>query len=164
MSHSHLVIRHLIRQLEKSPERPARPVLPDWLVDFIHSLTENFEPFSGVARVGYEAQQADDGWELAMFLGETEIVGGAEDGERSPVNFRFSLTDLHDRFDRVEHIYWNAFPNSHVCLDNSGDLSFLSVEGVLAGERIRLQIHPSAPDAVGPAIRQHQDGRLELVE
>ena len=130
---------------------------------FGHELAELFEPFQGVARVGYEACQSDDAWEIAMFLGEKELVGGAADGRMVPVNFRFDIKGISNCFTQVTGVFWNAFPNSHVCFDGAADLSFLTVDGLVNGNAIRLQLHATPPDCVGPAMREHIDGRLELV-
>ena len=171
LSHSHLPIRHLVRQLEKSrAERdqrgataPETKSIPNWVNAFVDELAELFEPFQGVARVGYEACQSDDAWEIAMFLGEKELVGGAADGRMVPVNFRFDIKGISNCFTQVTGVFWNAFPNSHVCFDGAADLSFLTVDGLVNGNAIRLQLHATPPDCVGPAMREHIDGRLELV-
>lgn len=143
--------------------RSIKPQRPAWLSEFVDRLAQRFEPFSGVARVGYECMQSDQVWELAIFLGELEIVGGAEDGEMRPVNFRFNLQDITGEFDEVRSIFWNAFPNSHVCFESMADLSFLTIEGVVQTQIIKLQLHAGPPDSIGPGLREHQDGRLELV-
>ena len=143
--------------------RPSKPQRPAWLSEFVDRLSQRFEPFSGVARVGYECMQSDSIWELAIFLGELEIVGGADDGEMRPVNFRFNLKDIINEFDEIRSMYWNAFPNSHVCFDSLVDLSFLTIEGVIQSNPVRLQLHAAPPDSIGPGLREHQDGRLELV-
>lgn len=136
---------------------------PDWLLHAVDRLAQLFEPFSGVARVGYECLQGESGWEVALFLGEHELVGGADDGSLHAVNFRFNLQRLQREFDTLTGLYWNAFPNSHVCFAETADLSFLTVEGTIQGESLRLQIHAGPPECVGPAFKQYPNGRLELV-
>jgi len=164
LSHSHLAIRHLVRKLEMSEtRRTTRPTLPDWLTHFIDQISDRFEPFSGVARVGYECQHSDSGWEVALFLGEHEVVGGPEDGQMKPVNFRFDVSEIQKNFDSVDGIFWNAFPNSHVCYESMADLSFLTIQGQLHGHAVRVQLHAGPPDCIGPALREYPDGRLELV-
>ena len=164
MSHSHLAIRHLVKKLEMSDtRRTTKPTLPEWLTLFIDDLSQRFEPFSGVARVGYECQNSEMGWEIALFLGEHEVVGGPQDGELKPVNFRFDITEIHRSFQSIEGIFWNAFPNSHVCYDGMADLSFLTIQGKVSDHTVRVQLHAGPPDVIGPALRQYADGRLELV-
>ncbi|WP_437187007.1 hypothetical protein SH668x_000381 [Planctomicrobium sp. SH668] len=163
MSHSHLAIRHLVRKLEKQEgRRSVKPQLPAWLIEFADRLSQRFEPFSGVARVGYECINVDNSWEIAFFLGELEIVGGPGDGEMRPVNFRFDLKGLTNEFESVQAMYWNAFPSSHACYDACSDLSLLTVEGLIMGQSVKLQLHAGPPDSVGPGLREFQDGRFEL--
>lgn len=166
LSHSHLPIRHLIRHLEKTRAvrlESAAAVTPVWIRSFVDQIANLFEPFSGVARVGYEFSQADDGWELAMFLGEREVVGGANDGRLSPINFNFNLQGIAACFTRLETMQWNAFPNSHVCFENTSDMSFVTVRGTVGDQPLRLQIHSTPPDCVGPGHREYSDGQIELV-
>jgi len=164
LSHSHLAIRHLVKKLEmQEGRRSSKPSRPAWLSEFVDRFSQRFEPFSGVARVGYECMQSEGVWEIAIFLGELEIVGGADDGEMRPVNFRFNLKEIAGEFDEIRSLYWNAFPNSHVCFDSMADLSFLTIEGIVNSNPVRLQLHAGPPDSIGPGLREHQDGRLELV-
>jgi len=164
LSHSHLAIRHLVKKLEMSEtRRTIKQSLPEWLVQFVDRLSARFEPFSGVARVGYECQNSDTGWEIALFLGEHEVVGGPDDGQMKPVNFRFDISEIQQNFDRIDGIFWNAFPNSHVCYESMADLSFLTIQGEIEGHSVRIQLHAGPPDSIGPALRQYPDGRLELV-
>ena len=163
LSRSYLAVRHLLRQLELKREKGfSSRVIPNWLEGFIDEISERFEPFSGVARVGYECAFSEDVWELSVFLGETELIGGAEDGRMLPVNFRFDLTSITNQFELIESIHWNAFPNSPVHVEVANDLSFLTVNGLIDNEKVLLQIHSTPPNQIGPAIRQHTDGRLEL--
>ncbi len=162
--HSHLPIRHLIRSVEerrKSGE--GQPTLPSTLTTFVAGICELFEPFTGVARAGYECMYGEDRWEVAVFLGATEAVGGAADGSLVPANFRFDVLELVRRFDRITSLTWNAIPNGHAFLAESQMESFLTVEGSGAGHDLSMQVHAVAPEAIGPAMRQYVDGRVELV-
>jgi len=159
--HSYLPIRHLIRELELRGRRQPSVTPPDWLVTFLIETAELFEPFAGTARAGYECRRTDDGWEAALFLGANEVVGGAQDGRVRPINFRFDLRSLAQRFERVDSLSWNAFPEPYA--DEEGDLSFLSAVGMIRGELVRLQIHARAPEETGPAMRVFADGGCELM-
>jgi hypothetical protein len=160
--HSHLAIRHLIRHVaERRQNGIGQPVLPANLVSLIDDVCQMFEPFTGVARAGYECFYGDDRWEIAVFLGENEAVGGSQDGELAPVNFRFDVHGLTRLFEKVHAVSWNAIPCTYQ--DEDSYESFLTIDGVAAGERVGLQVHALPPGEVGPAMRQHQDGRLELV-
>lgn len=161
--HSHLAIRHLIRHVaERRQNGIGQPVLSPKLVALIDDVCQLFEPFTGVARAGYECMFGGDRWEISVFLGEHEAMGGALDGELSPVSFRFDVAGLTNMFDQVHSASWNAIPCGYG--DESGEFeSFLTIEGVAAGERISLQVHALAPREIGPGMRVYQDGRMELV-
>lgn len=162
--HSHLAIRHLIRHVaERRQSGIGQPVLPTRLVALIDDVCQMFEPFTGVARAGYECLYGGDRWEIAVFLGEQEAIGGALDGEVAPVNFRFNVQGLTRLFEQVHSVAWNAIPCTYGTDDDVPFESFLTIDGVAAGERISLQVHALAPREIGPAVRQYQDGRLELV-
>lgn len=164
LSRSYLVVRHLLRQLElKRENHSSTNVRPDWFEEFVDGLSQLFEPFSGVARVGFECACCEEGWEISIFLGEYEVVGGANDGRMFPVNFRFNIQHLAEQFDRVDAIHWNAFPNHPAESEQTTDLSFLTVKGDVMGETVLLQVLATPPSPIGPAIRQHLDGRMELV-
>ncbi len=161
MAHSHLVIRHLVKGLEARGRESIDIRLPDTIQTFVTTVAELFEPFSGTARVGYECNFADDSFEISMFVGAREIVGGPLDGHQEPQNFRFNLQGLFDRFDSIQSFLWNALPHSPL---QDGGLSFVVVEGKVQGHLVRLQLHPTAPDEIGPAIREFADGTVELAE
>ncbi len=162
--HSHLALRHLIHHVaERRQNGIGLPVLPRPLAGLIDEVCQLFEPFTGVARAGYECQFADDRWEISVFLGGREAVGGPLDGELQPVNFRFDVQGLARLFEQVYSIGWNAIPNGHDCLGAGTMESFLTAEGVAGGQRVSLRVHAVAPDEAGPGQRQHADGRLELV-
>lgn len=162
--HSHLSIHHLIRHVEERRNREINPVaVPEPITRLIHSVCDLFEPFSGVARAGYECSFAEESWEVSVFLGETECVGGPCDGELRPVNFRFDVGSVSGLFDAVHSLTWNALPRDYTSGDGMRFESFLTVLGEYEKLRISLQIHALAPQTFGPAMREHLDGRVELV-
>ena len=164
MSQSYLAVRHLLRQLElKKQKETNRQIIPVWFPEFVDGISELFEPFRGVARVGYECTRSENGWEVSLFLGEHEIVGGPEDGKAHAINFRFDVNKINEHFEAVESIHWNAFPNVSPEADRSAEFSFLTIVGSVESTPVHLQIHPTPPSAVGPAIRRYPDGRVELV-
>jgi hypothetical protein len=163
LSHSHLAIRHLIRQVEDYAGRRGERKAPAWVVEFVEQAAALFEPFSGVARPGFECCRAEDRWEIALFLGKTEVVGGPNDGHLSPVNFMFDVAALSRLFARVDALRWNAFPDCHVCNEGEMDLSFLVAEGEVKGELVSVQVHAGPPHAAGPALKRYSDGSYVTV-
>lgn len=162
--HSHLAIRHLIRHVaERRQHGIGQPQLPARLVAFIDDVCQMFEPFAGVARAGYECLYGDDRWELSVFLGRQEAVGGPLDGELAPVNFRFDVQGLTRLFEQVQSVSWNAIPRTYGADVDGQCESFLTIDGVAGGERVSLQVQALAPREIGPGMRHYQDGRLELV-
>lgn len=161
MAHSHIVIRHLVQGLEARGRDAIDIRIPDVIESFVNHVAELFEPFSGAARVGYECNFADGSFEISMFVGAREIVGGPFDGRQESQNFRFNLQGLFDRFDSIQSFLWNAIPHSPL---NDGGLSFIVVEGLVQGHIVRLQLHPTAPEEMGPAIREYTNGTVELAD
>lgn len=161
LAHSHLVIRHLVKGLEARGRENLEIPLPDAISAFVDQVADLFEPFSGEARVGYECAFEDDSWEISMYLGAREIVGGPLDGRQEPHNFRFNLQGLFDQFQSIQSFLWNAMPHSPLM---EPGLSFVVVEGTVAGQMVRLQLHPTAPDEAGPAMREYADGSIELAD
>lgn len=161
MAHSHIVIRHLVQGLEARGREAIDIRIPEVIQAFVTNVADLFEPFSGAARVGYECNFADESFEISMFVGARETVGGQYDGRQEPQNFRFNLQGLFDRFDSIQSFLWNAMPHSPL---NDEGLSFVVVEGLVQGHVVRLQLHPTAPEEMGPAIREYLDGTVELAD
>lgn len=165
MSHSHLAIRHLIRQVDEyMARRQSGRKTPEWLAGFIQQAAELFEPFSGMARPGFECIRGEDRWEISIFLGKTERVGGPDDGQQSPVNFSFDVHALTRLFEQLQTLRWNAFPDCGMDEDLPEiELSFLLAEGMVRGEHVSLQVHSGPPEGAGPALKRYDDGSYATV-
>ncbi|MEZ6067488.1 MAG: hypothetical protein R3B90_17665 [Planctomycetaceae bacterium] len=162
--HSHLTLRHLIQRIVRRREQDQasrRP--PDVLLGFIDDVCQVFEPFNGIARAGYECVHGGDRWEVSVFLGGLEACGGPRDGALRPVNFRIDVQAIATLFEQTHSIGWNAISTNDTSTDGAVQESFLTIEGIARGERISLQVHALPPSDAGPALREHLDGRLELV-
>lgn len=163
MSHSHLPVRHLLKQVEiYKSRRNQRGIRPEWLTAFIEDVAELFEPVSDDGRVGFDCQLAEQGWALALYLGGTEIVGGPDDGQSRYASFQFDLLKLIDRFSEIERFRWSAFPERSD-LHGGRPLSLVTIEGLVGGQWLRLQIHSVPPTDAGPGFRQFPDGRRESI-
>lgn len=153
-------IRHLLKSLEKR-KRFSGDGRPGWLVELIESTAQLFEPLVGISRVGYDCWPTDDGWTLCLYLGDTEIVGGCEDGKMDPPDFRFDLLGLIGLLGDLQRIRWSVFPGS--AGDELGDRSYLSVIGDVAGNRVCVRLLSVAPDAAGPALKLFPNGDCRRV-
>lgn len=164
MSHSHLGLQHLISKIDSPAYRRQRSSGPVWLPEFVDQVAELFEPFVDIGRVGYECSPSDEMWEIAMYLGGTELIGGKVDGEIRTVAFQFNLVALQQIFDSVEEFHWNAFPaGTFPEGDTSHDRSFIAVTGRYRESDVRLRVYCTAPRETGPGMRQYPDGTWEPV-
>ncbi len=158
MAHSHLLVQHLLKQLEQhAANRTERDPRPSWLIRLIDQAAECFLPLTGVARVGYESELIDDGWEVRMYLGKTEVVGGRDDGQARSTSFELDLAALTSCFSRVDEFRWN------VAGGETGG-SFLTVRGAVGEETVCVKTYSRAPHHAGPALREYADGRIQPVD
>ena len=156
-------VNHLLKQVEVfRSKRTRRDVRPAWLTEFIDSVAELFDPLTGVGRIGFDCRWADDRWAVVLFLGSTEQVGGKKDGESRHANFQFDLDGLRKLFDEVDWFRWSAFPEGVDC-DGHKISSYLTVEGRIGENALRLQIDSLPPIQAGPGLRCYPDGRCDTV-
>jgi hypothetical protein len=180
VTHAHLPIRHLIRQVEIRSLRPQRDTRPQWMAGFVDSIAELFEPFTDMGRVGFECRAStEDRWEITMYLGRNEVVGGRLDGRRVPVDFQFDLHRACEIFETVTSVRWNVFGSDesfgedagraaeagspsaeHVMPQGpvAGERSYLMIDGTHAGACVRLKVFSTPPADAGPGLRMHHDG------
>ncbi|NOX52898.1 MAG: hypothetical protein GXP27_00355 [Planctomycetes bacterium] len=169
MSHSHIPIHHLLKQIETDPpNRKKRDVRPPWLIRFIEEAAQLFEPFHDIGRVGFDCSLVDDEWVVGIYLGGTEIVGGRLDGKTVFANFCFDLAELIRRFDKVHELKWTALPEPLELADPGGERdeptrerSYVTITGEVEGNAVRLSIFSIPPDVVQPALRRLPDGTYE---
>ncbi len=159
--HSHLPVQHLLKKLETIKSSPRRKVRPAAINDLAGRVGELFVPLADIARVGYECRFADDRWEVAFYLGRTEIVGGKADGDNMLVSFQFDIKQLMELFPAIDRLEWNTMHPSQT--ENQPGGSFLSLDACWENLPIRLQILSVPPCQAGPGLRQYVDGRLETV-
>lgn len=159
MSHPHSLIHHLLKQLENHRrDRSDRSRRPEWLNTFVHQTAALFEPLSGVARVGYQCELTQDGWEARLYLGSTEIVGGRDDGRSRLISFEFDFGQLASGFTRLDEFRWN------VCTTDDGSAgSFVTLRGMVDDHLVCLKVYSRPPHDIGPAFRLLPDGTLEDV-
>lgn len=154
LAHSHLVVKHLLRQLvDRRARLQKRALRPEWLSDLAERLSSAFAPMQGLGRVGFGCDWQQTHWELRLFLGELEVVGGKDDGARRPVDFELDLSAIHAAFDRVHEMRWLVFSQTE-----AGSRSFLSVRGDVGGNPVAVKFYSHAPIDSAPGI-QHPSSR-----
>ncbi len=166
MSHSHIALQHLISKIDSAGQRPKRSTGPVWLAEFVDAIAELFEPFVDVGRVGYECAPTTDRWDISMYLGNTEVVGGRVDGEVRPVAFQFDLVRLETVFDAVDECKWSAFPGGTVGEDAEAlgcERSYLTIIGRYRENVLKLRVFGTPPAEAAPGLRQYADGSWEAV-
>jgi len=163
VTHSHLPARHLIKQIEcDRANRTKRDIRPAWLTALIEFAAELFEPLSDVGRVGFDCRLDENGWTAALYLGAVELLGGKDDGQTRQLDFRFDLQPLLERFTRVEDVSWTVFPQGDRAAGDKPH-SLIAIDGSIGTDRLRVEVHSSAPAAAGPGLRRLPDGRFEPV-
>lgn len=163
LGHSHIPVKHLLKQVEMYHSKRQRGVRPAWLTEFVNDAADLFDPLSDVARVGYDAMLADDRWVVGLFLGRIEIVGGRDDGSTEPPGFEFDVLGLIARFTEVERVRWNAVPAETEEAESFAATSFLSIDGRISENPLRVQVYSVPPSEMGPGLRKYPDGRCDPV-
>lgn len=166
MSHSHLALQHLIHKIDSAGPRTKRLNGPVWLPEFVDQVAELFEPFVDVGRVGFECAPNTERWEISMYLGSTEVVGGRVDGELRPVAFQFDLARLETIFDRIDECHWSAFPAGSVEGNDepfAAERSYITIVGCYRENLLRLRVVGTPPADTAPGLRQYADGSWEAV-
>jgi hypothetical protein len=162
MSHSHLGVRHFLAQIEADRSlRTKRQSGPEWLPGLVEEAAASFEPLTGVARVGYECLPHEGGWNVSLYLGAVEMVGGKSDGQTRCPDFRCDIKRLLEQFNRIDELEWT------VCPDASGagrtERSVITICGLIGTTPVRLGVRSSAPESIAPGLREFPDGRVESV-
>ena len=159
MAHSHLLVQHLLKQLEHHQrDRRDRTRRPEWLTTLVHQTAALFSPLTGVGRVGSQCEYTDGGWEARLYLGLTEIVGGKDDGHSQLIGFEFDFRRLTDSFTHVDQFIWNVSA-SH----NGSNSSFVTLLGDIDQHKVCLKIYSRPPVEAGPAFHKHADGTLDAI-
>lgn len=152
MAHSHLLVQHLLKQLEQYKARRAqRDPRPAWLTDFVQRAAAHFSPYAGVGRVGCECEATEQGWEARFYLGTTEIVGGPHDGATQALSFELHLSGLLSCFTTVHDLRWNVAAGS----GRTGG-SFITVQGLVQQYPLCVKAYSRPPQHQRP-VRCRQD-------
>ncbi|RLS69773.1 MAG: hypothetical protein DWI00_15740 [Planctomycetota bacterium] len=156
-------IEELLLQMEQYRlRREQRDCRPDWLKQFVQQASAVFEPLSHVGRVGYDCQFDERGWTVCMYLGTTEIVGGARDGQIDHASFRIDLNSLTTLFSTVTRFEWYSMGGSATDVATVEKIrSLICVHGSVGGaHEVRLELLATPPDFIGPGLHCRPDGAI----
>lgn len=139
-------VSHWLKQIQgERGDRKNRDIRPDWLVELVDGLAERFDPDTDVARAGYCCHPLETGWDVDLFLGRTEVVGGPHDGKEMPTPFRFDLSVFQQAFTKIVSMNWNT--------GGAEGGSRVTVEGLICEHAVRVTVHSLPPQEIGPGLR-----------
>ncbi|MFN9718738.1 MAG: hypothetical protein ACK58L_08605 [Planctomycetota bacterium] len=153
-------IEELLEQMEQyRSRRELRDCRPNWLKDFVQLAALQFEPLTSVGRVGYDCQFDERGWTVCMYLGTTEIVGGAKDGHIDHAGFRMDLLALPALFHKVTRFEWYSVEDP--ANSEGRSKSLICVHGMVSsGNEVRLELMAVPPEIVKPGLHCRPDGSI----
>ena len=134
--------------------------MPNWLQAFVWNAAEHFDPLGSLARAGYVASEEQGRWVVRLFLGETEVIGGPNDGAIIPTAFALDLEAVRREFERIDRIEWHGLPAGSSS-KQTRDEATLAVDGAVHGRDLRLLISLRAPADMGPGLKQMTDGSFQ---
>lgn len=114
---------------------------PEWVEDLASHITDLLRFVDASPPLGCHVHELADRWEIALFAADTEIVGGPRDGQRHPDPFVVNLGELLGLFDEIREMTWQSRAVS--AEDELG--GHLSIDGIYAGERARVNLLIEAP-------------------
>ncbi len=148
-------IEKLLQQMEEyRSRRERRDNRPEWLVTFIRTAAELFEPLTNVGRVGFDCQGHERGWTVCMYLGTTEIIGGPKDGQIEHASFSIDLTRLTELFNKIDRLEWYSIANEQNDRFDDATRSVLSVHGLVGDtNQVQLELLHAPPRFAGPGFK-----------
>ncbi|MEZ6129279.1 MAG: hypothetical protein R3C59_11395 [Planctomycetaceae bacterium] len=158
-------IEELLQQMEDyRARRGQQDHRPDWLRHFIKKAAALFEPLTTVGRVGYDCQADERGWNVCLYLGTTEIIGGPKDGQIEHAGFVIDLKQLMTIFQNVQRFEWYSISNKNDDRFEEPIRSVMKITGQTEdGHFVQLELLASPPRFVGPGLRQqHNDNSLTI--
>ena len=96
-----------------------------------------------------------------MYLGTTEIVGGAKDGRIDHASFRIDLTQITLLFTSMSRLEWYSVAESCELNEPESIRSIISIHGVVAlGNEVRLELLSVPPHKIKPGLHYRPDGMI----
>jgi len=119
---------------------------PKWLSVFANRLATTVDSYELLAPLACHYQEVDGTWEVSLFCGGTEIIGGEYDGEMRCSRFFLDLLDAMQLFDHLECVTWQAQP-----MGERDDLGpHVSIQGKIGEHPVWLRILAQAPEQFSP--------------
>jgi hypothetical protein len=126
----------------ESPEKNSLP--PAWLRWFVSDASRGIIDDGSLPPIGchyfYEPEQCV--WEVTLFIGRTEVVGGPRDGNTISSGLQVDVCRVINAFDDPPECYWQS--EAIYSDDQLGN--HLSLEGMARGHHVWLRILHHAPD------------------
>jgi len=133
---------------------------PSWLRWFANDSARAIIDNAAHAPIGchFHFNPDHEEWEIVVFVSNTEVSGGAQDGTTVPFPVHLDICRVSDLFDDPPSIHWQSADVPDVgCVGQH-----VSFEGTVRGNRVWLRVLAQAPDEVGPGRLVHAfTGQLE---
>jgi hypothetical protein len=134
------------------------PEAPNWLTALADVVAGYITPVEPLAPLGCHYHQCEGVWEISLFVGDTELVGGDRDGERVAARFLVDVLPLLSLFDEVFDCTWQ--PDRFSDEDELG--CHLSIIGMHLEQLVCVRLLSRSPDRFPPGRRANiYDGALE---
>jgi hypothetical protein len=113
---------------------------PEWVDRLVQELSGLFH-YHSENPLGCHWHQAEEVWEISVFMLRLEVLGGARDGENVALPFHLDLQGLPGILESVESLSWQS-----TRLGDSDDLGqHISLTGTYAGQSVWLRILAEPP-------------------
>ena len=119
---------------------------PEWLTRLSEHLLGAVIPSDVLAPVGCHYTCVDSIWEVTLFPGATEVVGGAMDGKRCTSRFTLDLATVHGLMSEIGDFYWQTLP-----YDRNDELGpHVAIAGKYEDHQVWVRILARAPQRFTP--------------
>lgn len=135
---------------------------PSWLRWFGNDAARAITSEAGKCPIGchYFHDFENSVWEVSVFVGTTEIVGGPMDGTSFTTSLRLNISEVMNLFDEVDNVSWQ----SDAVADDDDLAQHVSFEGTARGHKVWLRVLKESPEGTGPGqILHSHNGKLETL-
>lgn len=125
------------------------PETPSWLNELADIVAGYIAPVEPLAPMGCHYHLNEGVWEISLFVGDTELVGGDRDGERIPARFLVDVLPLLSHFSEVFDCTWQ--PDRFGEEDELG--CHLSIIGLHGEQLVCVRVLSRSPERFPPGRR-----------